>query len=165
MITISSDFLDAHWEQLIQNGVLLVELSEWDEGDAYALAEIGAIPSRTIRAGHIVIGETEVPNARILIRLRPDTEAIDSPRYRCPDGTEYIVAAQRMVSGDFTSVTVRIENFRTRLSDRRKGVIETDLLSDKSVLIIGLGTGGTTVALELAKSGVGKFTLVDPDRL
>jgi len=48
---------------------------------------------------------------------------------------------------------------------RRKGFLESDLLQDTAVTIIGLGTGGIQVTLELAKSGVGKFYLVDPDRL
>jgi molybdopterin/thiamine biosynthesis adenylyltransferase len=38
-------------------------------------------------------------------------------------------------------------------------------LREKHVVVVGLGSGGSTVALELAKAGVGRFTLVDPDRL
>lgn len=36
-------------------------------------------------------------------------------------------------------------------------------LKDKHVVVVGLGTIGSQVALELAKAGVGKMTLVDPD--
>src|SRR5207247_4678907 len=36
---------------------------------------------------------------------------------------------------------------------------------DKRVLVAGLGSGGSTVALELAKAGVRLFTLIDPDRI
>lgn len=54
---------------------------------------------------------------------------------------------------------------------RRSGVyysediLETSVLNDKTVLCIGVGTGGTHAALELAKCGVGHFILVDRDRL
>ena len=51
------------------------------------------------------------------------------------------------------------------LYSRAKGLVEVDVLRDKSVSIIGLGSGGSSIALELAKSGVGKFVLIDFDRI
>jgi molybdopterin/thiamine biosynthesis adenylyltransferase len=45
------------------------------------------------------------------------------------------------------------------------GVVDVDALASRRVVIVGLGSGGSTVALELAKAGVGRLTLVDPDRL
>jgi molybdopterin/thiamine biosynthesis adenylyltransferase len=51
------------------------------------------------------------------------------------------------------------------LHSRLVGLFETEALFEKSVLIIGLGSGGSPIAVELAKSGVGHFLLVDHDRL
>jgi molybdopterin/thiamine biosynthesis adenylyltransferase len=48
---------------------------------------------------------------------------------------------------------------------RIEGVVDVDALHKASVLVVGLGSGGSTVALELAKAGVGRLTLIDPDRL
>jgi molybdopterin/thiamine biosynthesis adenylyltransferase len=48
--------------------------------------------------------------------------------------------------------------------DRLEG-LGVEGLREKHVVVVGLGSGGSTVALELAKAGVGRFTLVDPDRL
>jgi molybdopterin/thiamine biosynthesis adenylyltransferase len=48
--------------------------------------------------------------------------------------------------------------------DRLEG-LGVEGLRDKHVVVVGLGSGGSTVALELAKAGVGRFTLIDPDRL
>lgn len=48
---------------------------------------------------------------------------------------------------------------------RLEGVVDVEALGGRHVLVVGLGSGGSTVALELAKAGVGRFTLVDPDRL
>jgi molybdopterin/thiamine biosynthesis adenylyltransferase len=48
---------------------------------------------------------------------------------------------------------------------RLEGIFETDVLSDRTVTIIGLGTGGSLAAVELAKCAVGKFRLIDFDRL
>ncbi len=55
--------------------------------------------------------------------------------------------------------------FKADLFSRIEGIFETDVLADKKVTIIGLGTGGSLGAVELAKCGVSRFDLVDFDRL
>jgi len=54
---------------------------------------------------------------------------------------------------------------RSELYSRSKGLLETSLLAEKTVGIVGLGSGGSPLAVELAKAGVGQFTLIDFDRL
>jgi hypothetical protein len=49
--------------------------------------------------------------------------------------------------------------------DRVRGVVDLAALGERHVVVAGLGSGGSTVALELAKAGVGRFTLIDSDRL
>lgn len=51
------------------------------------------------------------------------------------------------------------------LYSRSKGLLESGLLEERKVALIGLGSGGSTVAIELAKAGVGHFVLVDYDRI
>ena len=51
------------------------------------------------------------------------------------------------------------------LYSRSKGLLETGALEEKSVLIVGLGSFGSNIAIELAKSGIGKFILIDMDFL
>ena len=48
---------------------------------------------------------------------------------------------------------------------RNRGVLESNLLADRKVAIVGLGSGGATIAVELAMAGVGRFLLCDHDRL
>lgn len=48
---------------------------------------------------------------------------------------------------------------------RNAPVLETDVLAQRSVLVVGLGSGGSTVADLLARSGVGNFVLWDNDCL
>jgi len=48
---------------------------------------------------------------------------------------------------------------------RIKDLFDVGALADAEVLIVGCGSGGSSVALKLAMSGVHKFTLVDPDAL
>lgn len=58
--------------------------------------------------------------------------------------------------------------FVPRKSDlyaRNTGILETSALAARKVVIVGLGSGGSPIALDLARAGVGHFTLVDFDRL
>lgn len=48
---------------------------------------------------------------------------------------------------------------------RNKGILETAVMREKSAVILGCGSVGSLVALELARAGVGKFLLVDTDIL
>ena len=58
-----------------------------------------------------------------------------------------------------------IAAIRSEVFERVRGIINTDILLDKKVVVIGLGTGGSKVAVELAKSGVGMLKLIDYDRI
>lgn len=49
--------------------------------------------------------------------------------------------------------------------ERVHGIFETDVLRKKSVAVLGLGSGGSFIVRELAKAGVGRFLLLDHDRL
>lgn len=54
---------------------------------------------------------------------------------------------------------------REEMYSRSKGILEVDILSNKRVMIIGLGSFGSQIAIELAKAGIGKFALFDFDRV
>ena len=48
---------------------------------------------------------------------------------------------------------------------RNAGVLETDALAHTSVAIVGLGSGGSLIADQLARAGVGRLVLIDRDRI
>lgn len=54
---------------------------------------------------------------------------------------------------------------KCELYSRSQGLLETSVLEKCKVGVVGLGSGGSPVAVELAKAGVGKFVLIDFDRL
>ncbi|MDE6004719.1 MAG: ThiF family adenylyltransferase, partial [Oscillospiraceae bacterium] len=54
---------------------------------------------------------------------------------------------------------------KAEMYSRSKGILEVDILSDKRVMIVGLGSFGSQIAIELAKAGVGEFALFDFDRV
>ena len=163
IVTITSDYLDGHWSQLVDTGILPTQLSEWDGGDAYTLSEIGPLPGHKRTLGAVVLEDVDVADFSVVIRLQKNHD--EGGVYRCPTGTEYGITAERVNREEKKQLEVRVENIAESISSRRRGLLETDLLKDKSVLIIGVGMGGMTVGLELARAGVGRFTLVDPDRL
>ncbi|MCH7606180.1 MAG: ThiF family adenylyltransferase, partial [Chloroflexi bacterium] len=67
------------------------------------------------------------------------------------------------VTGEVCEVdVVRLE---TDIFSRLKGLFDTRVLESKTVSVIGVGSGGSVVAVELAKTGVGNLILIDFDRL
>lgn len=71
-----------------------------------------------------------------------------------PDGTAMV--------GDIKAEVIPPKE---NLYKRTKGLLEVGALADKRVLIIGLGSGGAPIAVELAKGGIGHFVLADFDRV
>lgn len=68
-------------------------------------------------------------------------------------------------SANVDGIEVTVIPSRENLYKRNKGLLELDILANKRVLIIGLGSGGSPIAVELAKAGVGQFALADFDRV
>lgn len=67
--------------------------------------------------------------------------------------------------GDLFECPFQFIPSKDELFSRSKGLLELDILRDKHVSIIGLGSFGSQIAIELAKAGVGKFSLFDFDRV
>ncbi len=74
--------------------------------------------------------------------------------------------------GEMTADTIRFEeitpeviHYKTDLFSRIQGIVDTDYLTERIVVVVGLGSGGSLGARELVKLGVGNFRLIDFDRL
>lgn len=63
------------------------------------------------------------------------------------------------------NVTCRLEGYSLKIDifSRNNGILESDIMLKKGVVIIGCGSVGSLVALELARAGVGRFFLIDMD--
>jgi len=64
--------------------------------------------------------------------------------------------------GVVTGAPTAADDIREALFARSSGLV-TRALARMKVVILGLGSGGSYVASMLARAGVGRFTLVDPD--
>jgi molybdopterin/thiamine biosynthesis adenylyltransferase len=88
---------------------------------------------------------------RILVSRKPDgTQRIDATLTR--DGTSAV--CEVIATPDAEAVFVR-----------NHGLVAREVLANRTVIIFGVGSGGSTVAVELAKAGVGRFILFDPDHV
>jgi molybdopterin/thiamine biosynthesis adenylyltransferase len=67
--------------------------------------------------------------------------------------------------GQFSEGIVKLIPEKGELYSRSKGLLETSVLEGCKVGVVGLGSGGATIAVELAKAGIGNFVLIDFDRL
>lgn len=65
----------------------------------------------------------------------------------------------------FEKKKIKIESYGMYQSifSRNKGILETDTMSKKRAIILGCGSVGSLVAMELARAGVGYFLLCDAD--
>jgi len=167
MITLSADWLATQWPGLRTNGIIPIPLSVWDDGDCYTLASLGPLGAGRTVFGAVVLRGGQTADAKVRVVLTPSTDHRPSPAqgYQSPDGDWYTAEGQVDVNGRPTAVPVKIVEIAKALDERRTSLLESALLKDRTVLVIGLGTGGAQVAVELAKAGVGKFILIDPDRL
>ena len=65
--------------------------------------------------------------------------------------------------GQIISLKKEIYTLRQNLFSRNSGLMESDWMDHKCVLIAGCGSVGSCMALQLARSGVGRMILVDTD--
>jgi len=66
---------------------------------------------------------------------------------------------------DRGSVPTTILRFSHDYGMRMAGVVDATILGSKRALIVGTGSIGSPLALQLARAGVGALTLCDPDRV
>jgi molybdopterin/thiamine biosynthesis adenylyltransferase len=131
----------------------------------------GAIPlwGRALDGGEVlrVASSGAAPGLELLGHWAlPDGESAGSPA-AVPGGGLVLTAegGEVVARRGAQRETVEVCRLRTDLFSRQRGILESSLLSDRRVLILGLGSMGSLIARDLAMTGVGGFILVDKDRL
>ena len=66
---------------------------------------------------------------------------------------------------ELCEINVNVVPAKADLYSRSKGILEIGILENKHVAIIGLGSFGSQIAIELSKAGVGEYSLFDFDRV
>lgn len=136
---------------------LLLGAAEVDNGD---VAVVDGRAGQDVLISAEPVGGPSGPfnagRARLVIEVAADGDPASADSYRC-----YRIGGD----GSLAPVGHTLRPGRENLFDRLRGVIETDVLAEQSVAVFGVGSGGSFIARELAKAGVGRFLLVDHDRL
>ncbi|TFV48275.1 HesA/MoeB/ThiF family protein [Bradyrhizobium niftali] len=166
VVTLSSEWLRANWPNLERAGSLPTTFSSWDDGDALTHSELCVQKSPQTVSGTVFLEKPSGPETDLGIGLEPAPNGRSGPgKFLSTDGVAYIGRVTDGSSSLYHGSDVVFADVEPQLDTRRAGILETTILKDKTVLCIGLGTGGAHVAVELAKCGVGRFLLVDRDRL
>lgn len=79
--------------------------------------------------------------------------------YKYAGNTEFVNVLDGMIC-DNEPYQLKMDIF-----SRNTGILESNVMMNKGAVIIGCGSVGSLVALELARAGVGKFFLIDNDIL
>ena len=168
VVTLSSQWLREHWPLLRSDGMAQVRLSSWDDGDAFTQTDLGPQSATTIVPGLIVLddhGHALDHSALWITLAKTVSPELQTNAFEAPDGAFYNLVGSRKGNSAREPVEVNLVEVQPALASRRAAILETDLLRERTVLCLGLGTGGAHAAIELAKCGVGNFILVDRDRL
>ncbi len=81
------------------------------------------------------------------------------------DDGEILSDVYMFIDSNWVKCEVNYIPSKEELYSRNKGILEINILENKRVMIVGLGSFGSNIAIELAKAGVGSFSLFDFDRV
>ena len=100
---------------------------------------------------------------RILVH-RTGTPADRAANHSSSADTHYQAIGYVRDDNGWHEKPVQVVSLFADLYSRNQGLLETDILADRRVLVAGLGSGGAPISLELGKAAV-KQILVDHDRI
>lgn len=89
---------------------------------------------------------------------KPEHPDIGDKLFGYYEGGKAVFMTSGNIPCELTPVELKIDIF-----SRNTGILESDIMLKKGAIIIGCGSVGSLVALELARAGVGRFFLVDMD--
>jgi molybdopterin/thiamine biosynthesis adenylyltransferase len=167
-ITLSGTWLREAWPSLAAGSDVAVRFTLWDKGDAYTLCDLGPQVgpiTAEVAVGLEGPGDSDDTRLRIILSKDSSAAAHGPCTFVAPDGSTFTLKGYDHHDGRVVPLDVAIVEVQPALSERRAGLLENTVLDDRSIVCFGLGTGGAYAAIELAKCGVRRFTLVDPDRL
>jgi molybdopterin/thiamine biosynthesis adenylyltransferase len=141
-------------------------------------AELSALPDGSALYGYahpdtrqvLVVGGEDAaplqPGIRLLGRLEPQ----EHPHHES-DQDGGLVARRTGASGALEFwwqgrlCRAELYSLASDLFSRNSGLLETTALQQSGVIVCGCGSVGSLAALELARSGIGRFLLIDPELL
>ncbi|MEX2389214.1 MAG: ThiF family adenylyltransferase [Phycisphaeraceae bacterium] len=135
----------------------------WDDASVFtAVTDTGRAAATGTVAGVIMRTSLTTPPPRCgdeqVCVLLPEPQADD-------DEGGITGRAFIWLDGRWASSTLDVVSLEDSLAERRSSLLETQQLQDARVLIIGTGSMFSPVIIALAQSGVGRFVVMDHDRI
>lgn len=171
MIILAEETIREHLGELNTKRCIPLSFAMIDDGEVYAVRSLNDFDVRIQRLvkGVLRIDDTdlqwEMPDG---VEVVVEVQLPINMRKLTPDTVHEAEFRASVTAGNGENAgyhSVQIIPIQEQMFSRTYGIYETEVLKEKTVLVVGLGSGGSLVAVELAKAGVGSFILVDPDRL
>ena len=142
VVTVSAHWLREHWIQLKKDGYLRLALSSWDDGDALAPSDLGAHPACVKEHASVQLGPALVQtDGRIQILLEPLGGSKVARQFQRPGWHALSPTCSKIWMKSRDRSEVCMADVQPELNTRRKGILESTILQDKTVLLSGLGLG------------------------
>ena len=140
----------------------ILPMRKIDDGDVYILSDkyLG-----TTENGFLFYHELPEKIEEDSINILISEAKIEKENTITIDGRFLSIMGYAYIDGNLCPLELNIIPILDNLFSRTDGLYETGKISDSSVAIFGLGSGGSPIALELVKAGVMNFSLIDYDRL
>src|SRR3972149_6456375 len=133
MITIAADWIRVRWPELVARGSLLIPLSQWDDGDAFTLAELGPLPGPVRVIGCVVLRGAADRDAPVVVSLSRHEGPPGTHTFAAADGHTYAATAQRLEGESTRPLDVQVVEGTAALAERRTALLESTLLIDAHV--------------------------------
>ncbi|RYY51423.1 MAG: ThiF family adenylyltransferase [Chitinophagaceae bacterium] len=157
-------------EEQIRN--LFPSISRTYKGFGYAMDDFSVIHAFTTEPKVLPSGKI----VKVWFVIVESTEHLDSFELQNPSENDLVIVfcldndnlvSRGLIYRDSRTdiCNVKFVPERSELYSRSKGLLETSILEQKKVGVVGLGSGGSAIAIELAKAGIGNFVLMDFDRI
>ena len=139
--------------------------TEWDDGDVYSMLSGTARVPQVCGTLAVVSGLDRIESPDFgheddLVRVGFEVDG----QKRDNEDFPYAYRGWIRLHGKWCANEIHTVSLRRQLFSRFGGILETDAIANKMVLIIGVGSFGSDTVLLLVKSGVTDLTLMDDDR-
>ena len=162
VVVIREDELRKASEDLNAGGKVILPAEELEEGVFHILPRQDRLHGKMKRVVCCYVSND--PQLPVILSEDCWTALIIDPSGTAPRAFLSAFKDGELVS-DWHEIGLEIIPSEENLFSRSKGLLEVGILKNKRVLIVGLGSFGSQIAIELAKAGVGAFSLVDFDRV
>lgn len=145
---------------------VLDELKKMNEKDGFVSTQLYGLK---IKKGVIVASSEEKKGlARVGVFCRKGNEStavtleIPIALYLDEEQLNCVSLARKAV---IETLPVEVINYADDFENRRKGIVDDSQLKGKTVLVVGLGSGGSALLLDLVRCGVKKIIVIEFDHV